>query len=80
MASQAALHCAAAVMVLSDGFEAGIPGRRVLQCCAASLCELELQLTEAAQRLAASLQQALNVRAKTMGTSASSLTLGWSAH
>lgn len=42
MASQAALHCAAAVMVLSDGFEA-------------------------AQRLAASLQQALNVRAKTMG-------------
>ncbi|CAE7583767.1 dnaJ1 [Symbiodinium sp. CCMP2456] len=39
MASQAALHCAAAVMVLSDGFEA-------------------------AQRLAASLQQALNVRAK----------------
>ncbi|CAE7566367.1 dnaJ1 [Symbiodinium necroappetens] len=42
MASQAALNCAAAVMVLSDGFEA-------------------------AQRLAASLQQALNVRAKTMG-------------
>lgn len=42
MASQAALNCAAAVMVLSDGFEA-------------------------AQRLAASLQHALNVRAKTMG-------------
>ena len=35
MASQAALNCAAAVMVLSDGFEAGIPGRGG---CAVQLC------------------------------------------